>query len=194
MDVGDVVVRTVPMAQCRSLARHTGLSWEHVAVAVDGSGIVTAFQTGRLAPAEFTAAVRGLLRRPALGHDRVREAWNAVVAGVEPVVAAAAARLAAAGRLILASNTDPFHWQVVRERLAEARVAAPACLSFEVGCTKPSPGFFAALVSGDPRVAEGSVYVDDREDSVAEAARRGMAGFLHRDPAVTAAFLGGLLE
>ena len=192
MDVGDVLIRTAPMAQYRGLARETSLPWEHVAAVLEDSGIVTGFETGHLAPAAFTAAVRDHLHRPELHHRQVRDAWNAVVADVEPKLATRARKLAETGRLVLASNTNPFHWTVVHGRLAAAGINAPAYLSFRIGYLKPAAEFFAELASSEPRVAEGAVYIDDREDNVAEAIGLGMTGCLHRNADSTAAFLDDL--
>jgi hypothetical protein len=44
VDVGDVLMRTAPMAHHREFARRTGLAWEHVADSIEGSGIVAAFE------------------------------------------------------------------------------------------------------------------------------------------------------
>lgn len=192
MDVGDVVVRTVPMAHYRTLGRRTGLAWEHVADHLEGSGAIAAFECGRLTAAGFVEAVRRSLSVPDLSTDQVEEAWNAVVAEPEPVLVPTASRLAAAGRLLLASNTNPFHWRIVHRRLANVGISARACLSFDVGCVKPSPRFFAAL-----RVAAPSshvVYVDDRRENVQAASTLGWIGWVHREPTATVDYLHDLLD
>lgn len=157
MDIGDVLIRTVPTAHYRELARRTGMAWEQVADTIESSGIVAAFERGQLTAAGFANAVRRLLSRPGLRTKEVEEAWNVVVAEPDPVLAPVAACLAAAGRLLLASNTNPFHWRLVRGRLAGVGINAPACLSFEIGCTKPDPKSLPAprkplAVRGKPAV------------------------------------------
>jgi len=192
MDVGDVLVHTVPMAHYRALARYTGTPWERVAEIIEGTHIVSSFETGHMTPADFTDAVRALLSRPALRDQDVRRAWNAVVSDVDPVMTRVACRFAAPGRVLLASNTNPFHWQAVSARLAAAGVVAPACLSFEIGCAKPGRDFFAALAASYPQATR-AVYIDDRADNVTAAVRYGLTGLLHRDPADTAGRLSDLL-
>jgi HAD superfamily hydrolase (TIGR01509 family) len=192
MDIGNVLVQTVPTAQYRALGRLTGLSWTSVAAAIDSSGIVTGFGTGRVSGEEFTDSVRDLLGVPALAPGLLREAWNAVIAEPDPLLASAAAPLAAASRLLLASNINPFHWAVARDRLARVGVTAPACLSFEVGSLKPDPAYFAALAAADRRVTTSAVFVDDRGDNVDAAVRHGMTGWLHRDSPATVDYLAGL--
>jgi putative hydrolase of the HAD superfamily len=192
MDVGDVLVRIKSTAHYHALGRLTGRAWEAVAAALEGSGTVVGFGTGRLDGAEFTDAVRELLGAPTLAPPSVREAWNAAVGEPDPLLSAVAAPLAAVGRLLLASNINPFHWLVARDRLARVGVTAPACLSFEVGHLKPASEFYEALAAADPRVGESAVFIDDQLANVEAARKHGMTGWLHRDLSATAGYLTGL--
>lgn len=194
MDVGDVLIRTVPAEHYRALARYTGIGWERIAAIVESSSTVTKFETGHFTGAMFAEAVRGALPYPALRAADLREAWNAVVAEVDPVVARAAALLSASQQLLLASNTNPFHWTVVRSRLAKASIEAPACLSFAVGVAKPDPAFFSVLARAHGGRWRSAVFVDDRADNVAAAVQAGFEGWVHRDSASTARRLTDLLE
>lgn len=194
LDVGDVLVRTVPAAQYRALAARAGCDHERVSRLVDGAGIVPAFERGEMSSAGFAAAVSRVLHCPQLGVLDVRESWNAVIGEVDPLLARPARQLAMAGRLVLASNTNPYHWEVARRRLAAAGLSVPACLSFEIGRLKPDPSFFETLVTFDPRLRAGAVFVDDREEHVAAAICRGWTGRLHREPGQTAAYLDALVR
>lgn len=191
MDVGDVLIRTVPMAHHRQLARHTGLPCQQVADRIENSGIVTSFETGQLTATGFVDTLRRLLPRPGLTAAAVEHAWNAVIADPDLILAPIAAELAAEKRLVLASNTNPFHWRLVHARLAGVGIRAPALLSFEIGAAKPDPRFFAALQSV-PRGDHPVVYVDDLPENVAAARRCGLTGWVHRDARETSAYLGQL--
>lgn len=193
MDIGDVLVRTVPMAQYRALARSTGLPWLVIRAAIEDGDIVPRFETGRLTSRGFAAAVTAALGCPRLPHEEVYRAWNAVIGGIDPVIAAPAARLASSGRLLLASNTNPVHWRPVRGLLASAGLIAPACLSFRIGLAKPDQRFFASLVSQHRAAGDGAVYIDDQPANVVAASRHGLAGWLHQDRCGTAAYLAALV-
>jgi len=194
MDVGDVLIPTRPAAQWRALGRRCGLPWRAVADAAEASGIVRAIEAGRTSDQEFFAAMRSVLGRPELSDLEIRRSWNAILTDAEPTMAAVARRCAEAGRLLLASNTNSLHWPEVRRRLRGAGVSAPAVLSFEIGHCKPSAAFYEALAAADPRVPHNAIYIDDRSDNVAAAARFGMAGWRHRDPAMTGRRLSDLLS
>jgi FMN phosphatase YigB (HAD superfamily) len=194
MDVGDVLVRIKPTAHYHALGRLAGLTWEAVAAALSSSGVGKKFGTGLLTPEEFTDSVRELLGVPTLEPGMVRAAWNAVVAEPDPLLSAVAAPLAATGRLLLASNINPFHWQEARDRLARVGVTAPACLSFEIGYLKPDRDFFVALEGADRRVGESAVFIDDQPANVEAATRYGLLGWVHRDSHATAAYVTGLTQ
>ena len=192
MDVGDVLIRTIPMAHYQALAGLTGLPWEQVRAALESSGARLAFATGGLTEEGFATAAGNLLGCPGIGVDAVREAWNALIANPDPVVCPITASLAGQDRLLLASNTDPFHWQLVVERLAAVGIDAPAHLSFNLGFLKPDHGFFS-IVAADPRVPPGTLYVDDRIENVEAAEAAGFKGWVHSSPGETAAMLAGEL-
>jgi FMN phosphatase YigB (HAD superfamily) len=191
LDVGDVLIRTVPMAHYQALARLTGMAPKEVTQVIESSDIVGAFETGAMTAAQFSRTVCRLLQTT-IPMEAVGTAWNTVVAEVDEVIAVPARRLAAAGRLILASNTNPFHWRVVNARLSGTGLVAPALLSFELGSAKPNPLFFKTLGRW-ARVSEDRViYIDDRADNVEVATGRGMTGCLHRNPARTAELLDAI--
>jgi putative hydrolase of the HAD superfamily len=194
LDVGDVLVRTVPAAQYRALAARAGCDHEQVAQVIEHTGIVHAFERGELTAARFAAAVSRALDHPHFGVGEIRECWNALVGDVDPLILRPARLLASAGRLVLASNTNPYHWEVARQRLSDAGLSAPACLSFEIGRLKPDPSFFEALAMFEPRLQAGAVYIDDRAENVAVAARRGWTGWLHHEASGTARYLDALVN
>ncbi len=194
MDVGDVLVRTVPMAHYRQLASHVGQDWRTVAAAIETSGTVSRFETGQLTEATFADALRAVLGCLWLANEDVQRSWQAIIGPADSDVGTIAADLARARRLVLATNTNPFHWRVVRNRLSELGISCPAFLSFEIGSAKPAQAFFDSLICAGLRGAREAVFVDDRVDNVEAARRCGWAGWLHRDAKETARYLAYLVH
>lgn len=181
-DVGDVLINTVPGAHHRALAAVIGRPTAEVAHLVESAGLPEDFERGTVDPATFCARVRAVLGPPAVPDEVLAPAWNAVVGRPVTTLVDAVAPLARAGRLVLASTTNPWHWALVRHRLSAAGLPdAPAVLSFAIGTVKPEDAFYRALraVVGD---AGGAVFVDDREANVAAALRHGFTGWTHVDP------------
>ena len=165
VDVGDVLLRTRPMAHYRRIADLTGLHWRAVQLRLEAADLIADFEAGRYDGPAFAAEVAQTIGFEPLDVTALRDAWNAVLGEVDPVVAAACAPWAPSRRLVLASNTNPFHWPVVRDRLAAAGLRALAVLSFEVGAVKPSQSYMRRLVAmRDSLNAEQAVLVDDRRE------------------------------
>jgi FMN phosphatase YigB (HAD superfamily) len=194
MDIGDVLISTQPMAQWRHLSHRLGIPWRNIAETIEASGIISAIETGRVSVEEFCIAVRSALQKFELGDSEIIYSWNSILKGVEPVMAAAARCCAETERLLLVSNTDPIHWQRIRNWLAGSQISAPAILSFEIGHSKPSIQFFKAAAHKDSRIPLDAFYIDDRMDNVTAAVDFGMTGWLHCDPGITSRRIGNLLS
>jgi FMN phosphatase YigB (HAD superfamily) len=188
-DIGDVLIRTVKHEHHRALGRLTGMAWPEVAHQIARSGIEIELECGRISAPEFTTALREILSCPSLCEGDVRRCWAAVLGGPEGQTLAAAARLATSGQLVLASNTNEMHWPAVRRRLGRAGVRAPAWLSFEVGHAKPDRRFYSTLRAHGPPIFGPAIYIDDRPDNVQAASDVGFDGWVHLDPATTAAHM-----
>lgn len=181
LDIGDVLVRTHPDAHYRTLAMILGTTWEEVRETVESCDLVARFEQGHISQAQFTEELRELLEHPKLTAHEVATAWCAVLGPIDPVVAAPARLLASAGRLLLASNTNPIHWRHIRLALEHAGITAPALLSHELGFTKPDPRFFAALTRLIPHGTRCGLFVDDRAENIAAAHAAGLPASRHID-------------
>jgi putative hydrolase of the HAD superfamily len=193
MDVGDVLITTAPMAHYRALARRVAAPWRHVQAAIEGTGVIAGFESGIVTPTEFTEVVRRALAEPGLRHHEILDAWAAVLGPLDPITTEAAAKAAAVGRLLLASNTNPAHWPLIETRLRLAGIDTPACLSYRVGHAKPGADFFRRLDGFVPLGTRAAVFIDDRPDNVAAAVRHGLAGWQHTNSVRTAEHITSLL-
>lgn len=194
MDVGNVLLPVAASAHVRRLAVESGLSPTHVREAIHGARLEERFESGRLSVAELVGEVRRALAAPHLADRVVQEAWDAVVDTTpDPVMTSVARRLAASGRLLLASNTNVSHWAVIEPKLARCGLRAPAALSFRLGVMKPDPAFFERLADRLGRRGGPLVFLDDRAENVAAARGAGVAGWVHHDAADSRSRLEELL-
>jgi FMN phosphatase YigB (HAD superfamily) len=188
LDLGDVLVRTVPGAQYDQLQGLTGVPAALWARAAD-DGLTEALELGRIDFSVFAGRLCGRVAAGTPQLNEMRAAFCATVVELDPLVAEAARELARQDRLLIASNTSEPHWAVIQHLLAQAEITAPACLSFEIGHRKPSDGFFEVLADMDKRVRDHACFVDDRSEHVEAARRIGMEGVLHKTAQFTAAWL-----
>jgi HAD superfamily hydrolase (TIGR01509 family) len=184
IDIGNVLISTRPGAHYRKLAELTGLPASEIAERVDADQLPQLFERGRLDVGSFAAALRSCLASPELGEFEIHAAWNQVIGDPVPALIALVARVAQRHEVVLASNTNPLHWHVVRHRLAQAGLSAPAVLSHEVGLAKPDSRFFQALIDrvGRPSTA---IFVDDRAANITAARAQRIDGWIHDDREMT---------
>ncbi len=130
---------------------------------------------GRIPAEDFPRLLRKDLGLPGWPALRLREAWCAMIGPPDEALCHLAARAHGAGlRVGLLSNTDPWHWEVARERLP-FRSFDPLGLSFDLAVLKPDAAIYRQVAAaGSPELAwpdAGSIlFVDDRVENL-EAAR-----------------------
>lgn len=188
-DVGDVLLTTRPGAHHQALAALTDRPVAQVAAAVEADRIVAQFERGELNGPAFAAALRTALAAPNLTDDDLRAACNAVLAAPVQQLVAPVAVLAARGQLVIASNTNPWHWPLVRQRLAAASLdvdSVPVVLSHEIGHAKPEAGYYEVLLRHIDHLPS-AVFVDDKRANIDAAREHGLEGWIHTDVAASAA-------
>lgn len=103
-----------------------------------------------------------------------------------PEMIAVNARLRAQGtRTYLFSNTSVLHFEYVKRNHAFMSEFDGYFLSYEIRCMKPDEPIYAAVERGTGLTGSAIVYIDDREENVEAAARRGWRAIHHISPAAT---------
>lgn len=193
-DIFGVLVGLDTASWRTQLARISGLAENEFMELWHESGLGEAWDTGALNLAGLTSGLRNLLTAPDLTAQTVAGLWRGAVGAVDPVLGPIAARLSRERRLIIASNNNPEHWPLVQSLLVEAGVSpnTPRVLSHQVGASKPSPAFYAALV----KLTEGQnvVLIDDRLSNIEAATACGITAYHHTSAARTADMLTELLD
>jgi len=82
--------------------------------------------------------------------------------------------LAARYRLLLLSNTNPIHFEGIRERYPVLRHFHDTILSYEVRAMKPRPEIYRAAIERAGCLPEECFYTDDIPAYVAGARAMGM--------------------
>lgn len=134
---------------------------------------VMAFESGRLAPAEFAGAfVREWGLRA--GADEFLEAFSGWVTGFCAGAADLVRSLRARHRVACLSNTNAIHWA----RMPEAVALFDACfVSFRTGWLKPDGRAFLHALRELGTAAEDAWFFDDSPENVAAARALGLRAF-----------------
>jgi len=133
------------------------------------SGLVQRFETGLIEPHDFYHEFSRILDLK-IDYDRFCEIWSCIFTHAL-LPEALLEWLAARYRLVLLSNTNAIHFEMVRAHYPHLRHFHALTLSYEVKAMKPAPEIFRAAVALAQCRAEECFFTDDIAEYV-EAARR----------------------
>lgn len=171
-DLGNVLVGFDHRKFCRALARIGGGAEEEIYGAVLHGDLNERFETGRLSGEDFYRQVSGRWA-PEISLERFRELWCNIFRenpGMDTLVRT----LKGAARLVLVSNTNPWHMAYLLERYPFLECFDTRVLSYEVGARKPQPEMFEAALAASGASPQQCLYFDDMEEHLAAARRLGV--------------------
>lgn len=171
-DLGGVLVDPDLPRLRRNLAALFRREVEAVDAAVFSSGLKEAHDLGALSPDEFHLRVCAGLDRE-VSAARFAAAWCDLFSERDEAVALLP-ELAGRCRLFVGSNTDPLHAGYLRDVYRWTDLFEDAWLSFEARTAKPDPAFLLGALAAFSLPAEHALFLDDRAENVAAAARLGL--------------------
>jgi glucose-1-phosphatase len=132
------------------------------------TGLVERFETGLVEPRDFVEQLSGILDLK-LDYPGFCRIWSSIFTDTL-VPDEMLERLAARYRLVLLSNTNAIHFEMVREGYPLLRHFHAMTLSYEVKAMKPDPAIYRAAVEKAGCAPGECFYTDDIAEYV-EAGR-----------------------
>jgi putative hydrolase of the HAD superfamily len=133
------------------------------------TGLVARFETGLIQPHDFVEQLSRILDLH-VDYDRFCRIWSCIFA--ETLVPESMLEgLAARYRLLLLSNTNAIHFEMIRQSYPMIRHFHHLILSYEVKAMKPRPEIFHAAVARAGCRPEECFFTDDMAEFV-EGARK----------------------
>jgi len=172
-DLGNVLMGFNHRIFCRRLAAECP-PWQEddILRIVFQSEINRDFEIGKIDGEEFYREACQQLACT-LPMDRFREIWCDIF-WENPGMSRLLRTLKTQARLVLVSNTNPWHLAYTRSRFAILEPFDRLVLSYEVGAVKPEARFFEAALKAAETPPEQCLYFDDIEENVRAAARLGI--------------------
>ncbi|MBI4643403.1 MAG: HAD family phosphatase [Deltaproteobacteria bacterium] len=174
-DLGNVLIQADHFRFCRPFAALVNLTPEEVYAQVFGSDLEPGYDTGHLSSEEFYLSLMDRFGL-ALPYPRFCELWNDIFAPLEDMEETVA-KLAARYPLYLLSNTNPLHFQYIKESYPLLRHFRRFILSYEVGSRKPESGIFQALIREMDRAPSRCLFLDDKLPFVEAARTHGLVAW-----------------
>ena len=169
-DLGRVLIHFDFRRGYRALEGLCPYAAEEIPRRLAGTGLVERFETGLVEPRDFVDQICQTLDMK-VDYDQFRVIWSSIFTDVlipESMLEGLKRRY----RLVLVSNTNALHFEMIRETYAHLlRHFDDLVLSYEVRAMKPQPEIFQAAVELAGCQPEECFYTDDIAAYI-EAARQ----------------------
>lgn len=172
-DLGNVVLPFDPLKPCAVLGQKTGRTPVETARLIYQENLERWFEQGKIDGDQFTMGVSRVLGLE-LNPNEFHKLWADMFTENEDV-SALVRRLKPNHRLILLSNTNPWHWRYAREHFPIVSEFSDQVLSYEVGALKPHPAIYRAALE-KAGAAHRIIFIDDIMTNVDAARLMGMRG------------------
>ena len=169
-DLGKVILPFDFARGYRAMEALCGLPAADIPKRIGSTDLVHRFETGLVEPDDFVAQLSALLGLD-VQYTQFCEIWSSIFSPDPLLPESLFEGLRGRYRLLLLSNTNAIHWNMVRERYPLLRHFHDYVLSYEVKAMKPAPEIFREAVRR-AGCAPGECFFTDDIAAYVEAARR----------------------
>jgi putative hydrolase of the HAD superfamily len=147
-DLGGVIVPLHFKQAYSRIAHLCGCTPEEIPRRISKTDLVRRFETGQIEPEPFSKELLEVVGAPPMSYDEFRDLWCWIFGDHTLLPESMFAGLRQNYRLVLLSNTNRLHFDVLRERHPLLAHFHETVLSYEVGAMKPSPEIYRAAIAG----------------------------------------------
>jgi FMN phosphatase YigB (HAD superfamily) len=140
---------------------------------ISSSGLVPRLESGQIEARDFVDQLCGCLNLSTT-YDDFCEIWSSVFLPDTLVSEELLRGLAGNYRLVLLSNTNVIHYEMIRRNYPLLRHFHASVLSFEVGAMKPSPLIYQKAITAAGCEASECFFTDDMAPFVEGARTQGI--------------------
>lgn len=172
LDLGNVLVQFDFERWRRALEGFCPYGAVEIRRRIAATDLVERFETGLIEPPDFVAEISRILDLH-MDYADFCKLWSSIF--TDPLIPEAMLEgLAARYRLVLLSNTNAIHFEMIRENYPMLRHFHERILSYEVHAMKPRQEIFQAALECCGCLPEECFYTDDIAAYVAAAQRLGI--------------------
>ncbi len=169
-DLGKVIVPFELKRGYAALQPHCDLAPEELPQRIAAANIVVPFEEGRISPEDFVQRLSKTLGLK-IEYDHFCELWSSIFLPDPLISEDLLAGLRRRYRLLLLSNTNAIHFDMIRRNYPILRHFHDFILSYEVGAMKPDPRIYQAAIDRAGCRPQECFFTDDMPGFV-EAARQ----------------------
>jgi glucose-1-phosphatase len=155
------------------MSERCGLPPEEIRTRIRNLDIVNPYESGQVDTASFVAAVNSALG-VSMPVQEFGDMWNAVFLPDTLIPEALLEELKPRHRLVLLSNTNDLHYNMIDARYPILRHFDERVLSYKVGAMKPDPRIYLAAIAAARCAPEECFFTDDVPAYVEGAKKMGI--------------------
>jgi len=172
-DLGKVIVPFDFTRGYRAMAELCPYAPEEIPKRIGATDLVIRFESGQVPPEQFVEQLCEILSLR-LEYARFCEIWSSIFLPYTLIPESLLEGLRRGYRLLLLSNTNAIHFDMVRENYPLLRHFDDFVLSHEVGALKPNPRIYAEAIARAQCAPEECFFTDDIPEYVAGARAAGI--------------------
>jgi putative hydrolase of the HAD superfamily len=176
-DLGKVLVPFDFARAYAAMSGLTGLPPQEIRGRLAASNLFRLYETGLMESADFAEEVMRLI---GLQCDFAvfSEIWTSIFLPETLIPASAMCKLRERFRLIVVSNTNELHFEMLKKTYPIFRHFDGFILSYQIRAMKPDPAFYRAALEMAQCSPEECVFIDDLPENVAGAELAGFDGIV----------------
>lgn len=189
LDLGNVLVKFDHGILARKLAALSKRPVTSIVLQFIRSGLGELYDEGKIPTEEFLRRAIASLELP-FSPEELALHWNEIFSE-NPGMEALLRRIHKRFPVYVISDTNPLHFEYVKERFPVMKWVDEFILSYQIGVRKPSPRIFEEALRRAKKSAGNTFFADDRAELVRAAGKMGFHAYQFRD---TQAFESELLR
>src|SRR5712691_4086020 len=172
-DLGKVIVPFDFSRGYRAMAELCSYAPEEIPRRIGATDLVRRFESGQVPPEQFVTQLCELLDLR-MEYARFCEIWSSIFLPETLVPESLLEGLRRGYRMLLLSNTNAIHFQMIRENYPLLRHFDDYVLSYEVGAMKPSARIYEEAIARAGCEPAECFFTDDIPEYVAGARKAGI--------------------
>ena len=172
-DLGKVIIPFDFMRGYQGLEGICGLPVAEIRRRIASTDLVQRFETGLVEPEDFVAQLSCLLDLH-ISYDQFCRIWSSIFLPDPLIPESLLAGLSRRYRLLLLSNTNAIHFEMLERTYPLLRHFHDKILSHRVRAMKPSPAIYREAIARAGCLPEEIFFTDDIAEYVAGAKREGI--------------------
>jgi len=172
-DLGKVIIPFDFMRGYQGLGGISGLSVAEIRSRITATDLVQRFECGLVEPADFVAELSRMLDLH-ISYDQFCQIWSSIFLPDPLIPESLLEGLSRGYRLLLLSNTNAIHFEMLEKTYPLLRHFHYKILSHRVRAMKPSPAIYREAIARAGCAPAEIFFTDDIADYVAGAKREGI--------------------